>query len=130
MPTARCANEWQTSILIDGYLYGFDNVGSAGPSDASHLHRSGHGKTHVAATHFGKGNLTYADGKLLISTFKGEFVVVRASEKGFEELGRMAVVESTPASAVAGRWPRLSSRRSRNRLSRRSRQVSKHWPEA
>ena len=25
-------NEWQTSVLLDGYLYGFDNVGSAGPS--------------------------------------------------------------------------------------------------
>ncbi len=44
---------------------------------------------------FGKGNLIAADGKLLISTLRGELVVVRASPKGFEELARTKVIHST-----------------------------------
>src|SRR5205085_7631743 len=30
-PKSVLRNEWQTSILLDGYLYGLDNVGGAGP---------------------------------------------------------------------------------------------------
>ena len=30
-PKSVMRNEWQTSVLLDGHLYGLDNVGGAGP---------------------------------------------------------------------------------------------------
>lgn len=88
-------NEWQTSILIDGYLYGFDNVGSAGPVTHLTCVEASTGKRVWQKPRFGKGNLIAADGKLFISTMKGEFVLVRATPDGYEELGRTMVIEST-----------------------------------
>jgi outer membrane protein assembly factor BamB len=96
-------NEWQTSILLDGYLYGFDNVGGAGP--VSHLTciNAATGERVWQKLRFGKGNLIAADGKLLISTMEGELVIVRATPKEFAELGRAPVCDSTrQAPALAG----------------------------
>jgi outer membrane protein assembly factor BamB len=96
-------NEWQTSVLVDGYLYGFDNVGSAGPVTHLTCIEAATGKPMWQKIRFGKGNLIYADGKLLISMFNGDFVVVRASPKGFEELGRMKATAGTrQAPSLAG----------------------------
>jgi len=88
-------NEWQTSILLDGHLYGFDNVGAAGP--VSHLTcvNAETGERVWQKLRFGKGNLIAADGKLLISTTNGELVVVRATTKGYDEIGRADVLGST-----------------------------------
>jgi outer membrane protein assembly factor BamB len=44
---------------------------------------------------FGKGNLIAADGKLLISTMKGELVLALANGEKFQELGRVQVVGMT-----------------------------------
>ncbi|MEX2174203.1 MAG: PQQ-binding-like beta-propeller repeat protein [Pirellulaceae bacterium] len=96
-------NEWQTSILLDGHLYGFDNVGSAGPVTHLTCIKAATGERVWQEPRFGKGNLIAADGKLWISTMEGELVVVRASPKGFEELARAAVLGSTrQAPALAG----------------------------
>ena len=88
-------NEWQTSILLDGHLYGFDNVGSAGP--VSHLTcvNAATGQRAWQKLRFGKGNLIAADGKLFISTMNGELVVVRATPAAYEELGRATVLAPT-----------------------------------
>jgi outer membrane protein assembly factor BamB len=88
-------NEWQTSILIDGHLYGFDNVGSAGP--VSHLAcvNAATGQGLWRPNRFGKGNLIAADGKFFVSTMKGELIVLTASPDGFKELGRKTVLETT-----------------------------------
>ena len=93
-------SEWQTSVLIDGYLYGFDNVGSAGP--VSHLTcvEMKTGKQVWQATRFGKGNLIAADGKLFISTVKGELVLAKASPTKYEELGRTKLVGFTRQAPV------------------------------
>jgi len=96
-------NEWQTSILLDGHLYGFDNVGSAGPVTHLTCVNAATGKRVWQKLRFGKGNLIAADGKLWISTMKGELVLVRATPKEFEELGRATVLGSTrQAPALAG----------------------------
>jgi outer membrane protein assembly factor BamB len=102
-PKSTMRNEWQTSVLLDGYLYGFDNVGGAGP--VSHLTciNAATGERLWQKLRFGKGNLIAADGKLLISTLEGELVIVRATPKGFDEMGRAAVCGSTrQAPALAG----------------------------
>ncbi len=96
-------NEWQTSILLGAHLYGFDNVGSAGPVTHLTCVEAATGKRVWQQTRFGKGNLIAADGMLFISTMKGELVVARASPKGYEELGRKTVCEATrQAPALAG----------------------------
>ena len=88
-------NEWQTSILLDGHLYGFDNVGSAGPVTHLTCVNASTGKRVWQQQRFGKGNLIAADGKLFISTMKGELVVVRATPEKFDEMGRANVIGST-----------------------------------
>ena len=95
-------NEWQTSVLHDGHLYGFDNVGGAGPISHLTCIEAATGQRKWQQLRFGKGNLTLADGKLFMTTLKGELVVVRANPDKFEELGRMPVLESTrQAPAIA-----------------------------
>jgi outer membrane protein assembly factor BamB len=85
-------NEWQTSILIGDYLYGFDNVGAAGPISHFSCIEAKTGKPVWQKNRFGKGNLAYADGKFWLTTIEGELVIARADPKGFEELGRVQLV--------------------------------------
>ncbi|MSR58005.1 MAG: alcohol dehydrogenase [Planctomycetaceae bacterium] len=102
-PKSVLRNEWQTSVLLDGYLYGFDNVGGAGPVTHLTCIDAATGARKWQQLRFGKGNLIAADGKLFISTVNGELVVVSANPKKFEELGRKEVIGKTrQAPALAG----------------------------
>jgi outer membrane protein assembly factor BamB len=102
-PQSVLRNEWQTSILLAGYLYGFDNVGGAGPISHLTCIDARTGERQWQQARFGKGNLIAADGKLLISTIQGELVVVNANPIKFEELGRKMVIGKTrTAPALAG----------------------------
>jgi outer membrane protein assembly factor BamB len=96
-------NEWQTSVLIDGYLYGFDNVGSAGPVTHLTCVDAKTGERVWQKLRFGKGNLIAADGKLWCSTMDGDLVLVRATPDKFEELARASVIgETRQAPVIAG----------------------------
>ncbi len=88
-------NEWQTSVLLGDYLYGLDNVGSAGPVTHLNCVNVKTGQRVWQKTRFGKSNLIAADGKLFLSTMKGELVIVRATPDGFDELGRGVVIGTT-----------------------------------
>ncbi|MEC8304065.1 MAG: PQQ-binding-like beta-propeller repeat protein, partial [Planctomycetota bacterium] len=88
-------NEWQTSIHLDGVLYGFDNVGSAGPITHLTCVDAETGGRKWQESRFGKGNLICADGKLLITTMDGEFVMAKASPDGFAEMGRQKLIGMT-----------------------------------
>lgn len=94
-PKSVLRNEWQTSILLGDHLYGFDNVGGAGP--VSHLTciHAATGKPAWQQTRFGKGNMIAAEDKLLMTTLAGELVIARASPKKYEELGRQSVLGKT-----------------------------------
>jgi outer membrane protein assembly factor BamB len=94
-PQSVMRNEWQTSIFLDGHLYGFDNVGSAGPVTHLTCVNAATGKRVWQQARFGKGNLIAADGKLFCSTMKGELVVVRATPEKYDELGRATVIGTT-----------------------------------
>lgn len=94
-PQSVMRNEWQTSILLDGHLYGLDNVGGAGPITHFNCVEIATGKRVWQQPRFGKGNLIYADGKLWLSTMKGELVALIPSPKGFEEMGRAVVLGTT-----------------------------------
>jgi outer membrane protein assembly factor BamB len=93
-------NEWQTSVLIDGYLYGFDNVGSAGPVTHLTCVNAKTGERVWQKLRFGKGNLIAADGKLWCSTMAGDLVLVRATPDKYEELSRATVIGETRQAPV------------------------------
>lgn len=88
-------NEWQTSVVKDGYLYGFDNVGSAGPTTHLSCIRADTGEKIWQENRFGKGNLTLADGKLWITMMSGDLVLVPASPEGYRERGRVKLFGKT-----------------------------------
>ena len=81
-------NEWQTSILLDGYLYGFDNVGSAGPVTHLTCINAQTGERVWQKLRFGKGNCIAADGKLWCTNTDGELIIVKATPEGYQELDR------------------------------------------
>ncbi|MBS0263536.1 MAG: PQQ-binding-like beta-propeller repeat protein [Planctomycetes bacterium] len=102
-PSSVLRSEWQTAVAMNGSLYGFDNVGGAGP--VSHLTciEAATGKRQWQQLRFGKGNLIAADGKLFVSTLQGELVVAKVNPEKYEELGRKAVVgKNRQAPALAG----------------------------
>jgi outer membrane protein assembly factor BamB len=102
-PKSVLRNEWQTSILLDGYLYGFDNVGGAGPITHLTCLDAKTGERQWQQARFGKGNFIAADGKLFLSTIQGELVVLKANPRKFEELGRKTVIGKTrQAPSLAG----------------------------
>lgn len=93
-PRSVLRAEWQTAVLHDGKLYGFDNVGSAGPVTNMVCVNVSDGTQSWIQRRFGKANLTFADGRLYISTMKGELVIVSAAPDGFEETARATILES------------------------------------
>jgi outer membrane protein assembly factor BamB len=102
-PTSVLRSEWQTAVAIDGSLYGFDNVGGAGPISHLTCVNAADGKRRWQQVRFGKGNLIAADGKLFLSTIQGELIVAKINPQKYEELGRKAVVgKNRQAPALAG----------------------------
>jgi outer membrane protein assembly factor BamB len=94
-PRSVLRSEWQTPILLDGKLYGLDNIGSAGPVTNLVCINAASGERLWQQPRFGKSNLMAADGKLFFSTFQGELVVARASSNGYEEIGRKQILGPT-----------------------------------
>ena len=88
-------NEWQTSILHDGHLYGFDNVGAAGPVTHLTCINADTGDRVWQKLRFGKGNMIAADGKLFATTMNGELVMIRLTPEKYDELGRTTVIGTT-----------------------------------
>lgn len=94
-PESVLRNEWQTSILLDGRLYGFDNVGGAGPITHFTCVDAETGDQVWQEARFGKGNHIAADGKLWMTTMEGELIIVRATSDGYQELDRAKVLDTT-----------------------------------
>ena len=88
-------NEWQTSILVDGYLYGFDNVGGAGPITHLTCIEAATGKVAWQQARFGKGNAMAADGKLFVSMMSGDLIVIKINPNEYIELGRQKITRGT-----------------------------------
>ena len=94
-PKSVLRNEWQTSILLGDFLFGMDNVGGAGPITHLTCIEAATGKRQWRERRYGKGNLIAADGKLFISTLRGELVVARVNRKKYDEIGRKTILGST-----------------------------------
>ncbi len=72
-----------------------DNVGGAGPITHLTCVKAATGERAWQVRRFGKSNLISADGKLFISTMKGELIVVRANPEKYDEIGRGVVIGRT-----------------------------------
>lgn len=88
-------NEWQTSIVVDDLLFGFDNVGAAGPVTHLSCIELSTGNPLWRVTRFGKGNMVRANDKFWITTMDGELVLAKLDASGFQELARAKCFDST-----------------------------------
>lgn len=79
-------NHFSSSLLIDGHIYGFDNATLkcivAATGEQKWVHRG-----------YGKGSLIAADGLLYVLSDQGQLILAEASPAGFEEKGRIKVME-------------------------------------
>lgn len=94
-PKSVMRNEWQTSLVLGNHLFGFDNVGGAGPVTHLVCLDLMTGERKWQKLRFGKGNFIAADGKLIISTIKGELVLVEVNGNQFKELARVKLLGIT-----------------------------------
>lgn len=75
-------NHFNTSVVIDGFLYGFDN-GTLRCLDATT------GEMRWAKRGFGKGSVVASGDLLFVLGDDGTLALVRADSEAFEELGRV-----------------------------------------
>ena len=83
-------NQFNSSILIAGHLYGID--GDSNSRAALKCVRLKDGKEMWSAKDIGFGSLTAADGKLIVLTAKGELVIANASPEKFDEISRAQIL--------------------------------------
>lgn len=79
-------NHFNNSILLDGYLYGFDGNSNLGRIVQLTCMDLKTGKVAWKQKGMGCGSLMIADGKLLILSETGLLILAKASRDGFEEL--------------------------------------------
>jgi outer membrane protein assembly factor BamB len=98
-------NAMNACVLRDGYLYGVDGKHKSSRSQFSCV-RLSDGKVVWTKENFGYGTLISVGGTLVVLTESGDLVAVKASQKGYEELGRKKVLDSicwTPPSVSGDR---------------------------
>lgn len=79
-------NHFNNSILIDGYLYGFDGNSNLGRVVTLTCMEFATGKVQWKQRGLGCGSLMAADGKLIILSEKGKLVLAAADSEKFELL--------------------------------------------
>lgn len=83
-------NQFNSSILADGYLYGID--GDQNSRCALKCVSLKDGTEAWAEKSIGFGSLMAADGKLILLTAKGELVIVKIDSSKYEELSRAQIL--------------------------------------
>ncbi len=83
-------NHINSSVLLDGFLYGFD--GNAGGSADFRCVDFNTGAVKWTASKLGAGALSVADGKLIIQTDHGELIIAEATPAAFKPLARAQVL--------------------------------------
>ena len=82
----RMKNKFNSSVLYQGYIYGFDEAILA-CIDAKT------GELKWKGGRYGYGQLLLAGGYLVVVTEQGELVLVRATPEGHQELARFSAIE-------------------------------------
>ena len=83
-------NQFNSSVLLDGYLYGID--GDQNSRCSLKCVKLADGKVAWEEKSIGFGSLMAADGRLIILTEKGELVVAKATTEKFDEISRAQVL--------------------------------------
>lgn len=86
-------NHFNNSILLDGYLYGFDGNSNLGRVVQLTCMQLSTGKVAWKKAGFGCGSLIVANNRLLILTESGTLVLAKASAEGYEEISRSNFLE-------------------------------------
>ncbi|MCZ6727399.1 MAG: PQQ-like beta-propeller repeat protein [Acidobacteria bacterium] len=92
-------NHFNSSVLVDGYLYGFDNGTLKCLDSAS-------GEEQWAQRGFAKGSLLYADGRLVILSERGLLALADADPRQYTERSRFQLFKTktwTMPSLAGGR---------------------------
>ncbi|HYF36276.1 MAG TPA: PQQ-binding-like beta-propeller repeat protein, partial [Prosthecobacter sp.] len=107
-------NQFNSSVLIDGFLYGID--GDSNSRCALKCVRLKDGKEMWAAKDIGFGSVTAADGKLIVLTAKGELVIANAGAEKFDEVSRAQILSGKCWSVPVLANGRLYARNSEGRV--------------
>lgn len=83
-------NQFNSSVLLDGYLYGID--GDQNSRCALKCVRFSDGEEMWAEKGVGFGSLMAADGRLIILTSKGELITAKANSEQFDEISRAQIL--------------------------------------
>jgi outer membrane protein assembly factor BamB len=83
--TRDMKNHFNASVLLNGYIYGFDE------SELTCLDMKS-GRKMWSQGRLGKGSLIASDNKLIILSERGELVVAEANPQGFKELSRTQIL--------------------------------------
>lgn len=86
-------NHFNNSILLDGYLYGFDGNSNLGRVVQLTCMNFSTGAVAWNQRGLGCGSLMIADGKLLMLSEDGQLVLARATPEKYEELARSDFLE-------------------------------------
>ena len=82
-------NQFNSCVLLDGFLYGFD--GNAGPKADLKCLELKTGAVKWSEEKLGAGALMAADGKLIVLSDKGELIIADASPAAFKPISRAQV---------------------------------------
>jgi outer membrane protein assembly factor BamB len=84
-------NQFNSSVLLDGFLYGID--GDTTTATALRCVDFKTGEVRWSKDGYGSGSVTAADGKLIVLSDEGELLVGPASSKGFTPSARARVLD-------------------------------------
>jgi outer membrane protein assembly factor BamB len=87
------SNHYATSVLFDGFLYGFHGRQEFGQSFRAVEFRTG--KVRWSEDRFGAGSVTLAGNRLLILRESGELVLAAAAPDGFKPIARAQILPAT-----------------------------------
>ena len=83
-------NQLNSSVLLDGFLYGFD--GNTGPAADFRCLELETGSVKWTEPKLGAGALMAADGKLIIQTDPGELIIAEGTPDAFKPISRAQVL--------------------------------------
>jgi outer membrane protein assembly factor BamB len=85
-------NQFNSCVLLDGFLYGIDGDTTGTPATLRCIELKS-GEVRWTEKDIGSGGLTAAGGKLIVMTETGELIVAPASAKEFKPTARAKVLE-------------------------------------
>jgi hypothetical protein len=87
------SNHYATSVVHDGYVYGFHGRQEFGPSLRAVELKTG--KVRWSEDRFGAGSVTLAGDRLVIVRESGELVIAAATPAAFQPLARAQILPAT-----------------------------------